>query len=127
MVPQKKVPFEMVISLQHTLKCYNFATPQEFKQYQLNNIIAMKEQLSIVRECYEQLPTLPGFYKNWTDLANAVNHALLAQSMDPIDEVSLSKLVQDSFKVKIENEYKRGDEIFPAIRIYLPKPIPPAT
>ena len=84
----------------------------------------MKEQLSIVRECYEQLPTLPGFYKNWTDLANAVNHALLAQSMDPIDEVSLSKLVQDSFKVKIENEYKRGDERFPAIRIYLPKPIP---
>lgn len=80
----------------------------------------MKDLSSIVCECYEALPSLPGYYRNLADLISEVNKALSAELMDQIDEDSLCEYVQSHFHTKIEREYKRGEEIFPAIRINLP-------
>ena len=80
----------------------------------------MKELKSIVAECYEQLPTLPGYYRILSDLITAVNKTLSEESMEQIDEESLCEFIQLNFPAKIEREYKRGEELFSAIRINLP-------
>lgn len=84
----------------------------------------MKELLSIVSECYKQLPSLPGFYKNLADLLATVNKTLVAQSMDEIDEEYLSDFVLQNYRAKIEKEYKNGEQSFPAIKIAMPSSCP---
>lgn len=80
----------------------------------------MKELKAIVTECYEQLPTLPGNYRNLSDFFAAVNKALSEESMEPIDEESLCDFIQQNFQAKIEREYKRGEDLLSAIKINIP-------
>lgn len=84
----------------------------------------MRDLKAIVSECYEKLPTLPGYYRVFTDLLSEVNGTLSAESMDQIDEDSLCEFVQENFQAKIEREYKSGENIFTAIRINLPVSCP---
>jgi len=80
----------------------------------------MKELSIIVKESYEQLPTLPGFYRKLDDLLASVNAELINDSQNQIDEECLCEVLQQEFKAKIEREYKRGEDVFSAVRLVLP-------
>ena len=79
----------------------------------------MKELTAIVRECYGQLPSLPGFYKYkiLADFLSSVNQNLSLESMNLMDEKSFREFILNNFQTKIIEEYKHGEDTFPAILI----------
>lgn len=84
----------------------------------------MKDLIEIIKESYEQLPSLPGFYKNLTDLLDNVNKVLESESRDYLDEDSLCELLREKYTIKINKEYKRDDNTFPVIKILFPHESP---
>ena len=84
----------------------------------------MKDLSTIIRECYNQLPSLPGNYRILDELLSEVNKTLSAELMEQIDENALCECAHKHFPTKIEREYKRDENVFSAIRIILPAPCP---
>lgn len=84
----------------------------------------MKDLIEIVKESYEQLPSLPGYYRKLSDLLETVNRTLERESQEQVKVDSLTTLLQENFKVTIIEEYNHGDETFSAIRIQFPHVTP---
>lgn len=77
----------------------------------------MRELIEIIKVSYEQLPVLPGNYKNLTELLDAVNKILDSESQEQIDEDSLCEVLHENYTMTINRDYKSGDATFSVIRI----------
>ena len=77
----------------------------------------------LIIECYEVLPSLPGWYRKMDDLQKSVNEKLSVMGMKADDLKLKSTLGSMGAKIEPEYESKNTGEKFEAVRIIKSEPI----
>lgn len=84
----------------------------------------MEHIKNIVAECYEALPTLPGYFKSFETLSANVNNALSANGMEIMTDDSLRSVIQTLWpKARFEDEYEYYGATINALRIVIVKEV----
>lgn len=87
-------------------------------------ITTMKNVKTIVAECYEALPTLPGYFKSFNALSKNVNNTLCANSMKSITDKELRSAILSAWpKAKFEDGYEHDGTTMCAVRIIITKEV----